>query len=310
MKMTSIKIKNTKTHPTDKATIGGIVGWTLVTDAELVLVECDSSKEANFWIKLNGKFLKPILISRTEKIEVGDWYYFDGGEYKNLLQLEEPMTYTEERYKVLALPEHFSPQQLQDIVGGKLKEGKCLVECEELQFATVKENTSWIYKGHRFKINGVHLELNKWRPEDGKQFELCLIGTEFQKSHGYKYTYIYEKDLIIETESTQIKLNPHITIYPVEVNTEGIIVPNVFNEKNKILSRAMTFLSEEEGIGKEIFQELASLMDTVEEKMYTRDAIQLMIADFTEKCFDEGYVYKTRSALKNKIKEWFDEHII
>lgn len=80
-----------------------------------------------------GRYVKPILISETEKIEVGDWYYFDGGEVKNLLQLKEPMTYTEERYKILALPEHFSPKHLQAIVDGKLKDGSIvLLECEEI----------------------------------------------------------------------------------------------------------------------------------------------------------------------------------
>lgn len=35
-----------------------------------------------------------------------------------------------EYYKILALPEHFSPQQLQDIADGRLKEGNYIVECE------------------------------------------------------------------------------------------------------------------------------------------------------------------------------------
>lgn len=102
----------------------------LVTDAELVLVKCNSSKEANFWLKLNDKFLKPILISRTEKIEEGDWILTKLNQIikagKNIVDLKEGGC-----IKILALPEHFSPQQLQDIVDGKLKDGdKVLVECE------------------------------------------------------------------------------------------------------------------------------------------------------------------------------------
>jgi hypothetical protein len=46
----------------------------------------------------------------------------------------------------------------------------------------------------------------------------------------------------------------------------NIIIPKVMTEKNKILSRALTYLSEEDGIGKEIFDELVTLMDNKEEE--------------------------------------------
>lgn len=50
-----------------------------------------------------------------------------------------------------------------------------------------------------------------------------------------------------------------------EVKPGSIIIPHAMTRKNGILSRAMTFLSEEDGIGKEIFKELESLMDKGEE---------------------------------------------
>jgi len=42
-------------------------------------------------------------------------------------------------------------------------------------------------------------------------------------------------------------------------------------DKNIILSRALTFLSEEEGLGKEIFNELVTLMDKEDEKGHGDD---------------------------------------
>src|SRR5690606_35806921 len=82
----------------------------LVTDAELVLVD-------NYHL--------PILISK-DKIEVDDWVYNEVS--KEIYQFKE--NHVSYEFKILALPEHFSPQQLQDIVDGKLKEGdKILVEC-------------------------------------------------------------------------------------------------------------------------------------------------------------------------------------
>lgn len=76
--------------------------------------------------------------------------------------------------KILALPEHFSLEQLQMIVDGKLKHGdKVLVECEGTcsNCGTIHENSI-----------------------------LC------SSIDGFDY----------KVEPYQIKLNPHITIYPAE----------------------------------------------------------------------------------------------
>lgn len=158
---------------------------TLVTDAELVLVECanidgmifkhiyagEKGYHNNYLTKdqidhqsiFNYKGYKPILISRTERIEVGDWVW--DKLTNEIFQIPDLEVYKEATtflsvFKILALPEHFSSAQLQDIVDGKLKEGKCLVECES------------------FRDLGV------------------IAGDRGTVSH--------------------IKLNPHITIYPVE----------------------------------------------------------------------------------------------
>lgn len=66
------------------------------------------------------------------------------------------------------------------------------------KFVTVKSTTNWIYKGQRFKVNGVKYEVSKFAPEYGRTLEISLIGTEFEKSKGYKYTFIPESDLILE----------------------------------------------------------------------------------------------------------------
>lgn len=165
-------------------------------DAELVLVECKpeeslfaiSTLGSGIWltqgrgrIRTPATYHKPILISKLEEIEVGDWYYCK--EEEVVLQADyEPKG--EDIYKVLALPEHFSPKHLQDIVDGKLKEGKVVVECEEsICICGEKEN---------HHIN--HDESLLHRPIEEVLCNECG-----------KFFLPY-----------QIKLNPHITLYEVE----------------------------------------------------------------------------------------------
>jgi hypothetical protein len=146
-----IKVEHTKNYrlSQDQKKYSNSPYEVLVTDAELVLVEC-KPEEALFNLIENGlpngilrlhtkdrfvagRYLKPILISRTEKIttnkgkEMGDWTY--NSFYKKMFQMNGDITNYD--FKILALPEHFSPESLQLIVDGKLKEGKCLVECIE-----------------------------------------------------------------------------------------------------------------------------------------------------------------------------------
>lgn len=167
-----MKVHNTRMHKvtynvTDKPNgTESIISELLVTDAELVLIPFEGittpqkdggktskelynaiwKKDNKFTLALSGtpygmklagyQAFLPILISKTEKIEEGDWVY-DIREKKIFKwYVGEMLT---ERFKILALPEHFSPEQLQMIVDGKLKDGdKVLVECEN-KFA--RENT-------------------------------------------------------------------------------------------------------------------------------------------------------------------------
>lgn len=139
-----IKVEHTKTHQTNPLRSNTLAAWentdVLVTDAKLVLVECTSidglfNKYLGDPLVLHDKkygagrkYYKPILISESEKIEVGDWVYNEVS--KEIYQFKENHVSYEK--KILSLPEHFSPKQLQAIVDGKLKDGdKVLIECEQ-----------------------------------------------------------------------------------------------------------------------------------------------------------------------------------
>ena len=123
-----------------------------VAYAKLVLVGCDPKESllakynsvggisySNGKATLAGTYYKPILISLTEKIEVDNWSY--DTKTNTIRKCEDNEGIDELRlyggskrcFKLLVLPEHFSPQTLQDIVDGKLKDGsKVLLEVEEI----------------------------------------------------------------------------------------------------------------------------------------------------------------------------------
>jgi hypothetical protein len=100
-------------------------------------------------LKMPAQYLKPIIISETEKIEVGDWYLhynsgtkeytlfradsiFENGNNPNDIDSRGNILPYGNK-KVLALPEHFSPKILNQIVNGELKDGDgVLLECEEI----------------------------------------------------------------------------------------------------------------------------------------------------------------------------------
>lgn len=151
-----IKVKDTKTHEiVIHYSEGGTTYYkVLVAEVKLVLVECPPV-DAKFWkyhtsdslahyehrmgfVKGIGKYLKPILISETEKIEIGDWV-FDSmnktihiNNNDELINIRTKGHELKRFFKILALPEHFSPKHLQAIVDGKLKDGdNVLVECEQ-----------------------------------------------------------------------------------------------------------------------------------------------------------------------------------
>lgn len=74
-----------------------------------------------------GEFIKPIIISETENLEVGD----KGLDLDTYFIFDFTGTYTTFRArKILAFHENFSPKHLQDIVDGKLKDGdEVFCEC-------------------------------------------------------------------------------------------------------------------------------------------------------------------------------------
>lgn len=126
----------------------------LVAPAKLVLVECKSEEALLFryrstetihilpkkgmLVKGLVDYLKPIFISESEKILDGDWILLNGQIQKagrdGVRNWEEATKFHNwSCYKILALPEHFSPQILSKIVSGELKDGdKILLEVEEI----------------------------------------------------------------------------------------------------------------------------------------------------------------------------------
>lgn len=156
----SIKVKDTRMHKTTTSewqTGRGTVSRNIevpVAEAELVFIGCDPKESLVYRCNNGGNlyltggqawnagfYFKPILISRTEKIEVGDWTIANGnleqvlkmqlGE-EGVWQYKTQTAWFSNCKKVLALPQHFSPKHLQVIVDGKLKDGdKVLVECGE-----------------------------------------------------------------------------------------------------------------------------------------------------------------------------------
>lgn len=78
--------------------------------------------------------ITPIIISETEEIEKGDKRAYSNPYYKGeweIVENEFPYSEGDSEYcKILALPEHFSPKQLQAIVDGKMKDGdEVYLEC-------------------------------------------------------------------------------------------------------------------------------------------------------------------------------------
>ncbi len=192
-----IKIEHTKTYATSiveetypSGVEKGIKSTTqvLVTDAELVLVK-NTIPPADVYVNSFG--FHPYLISRIEKIEVGDSILSPDKREIIVVKelLDKPSRWFDLGWRnILALPEHFSLQTLQDIVDGKLKEGKkkrCV--CEE-------EGVVCNMPEHSLSVEGK-----------------CLVECEMID---------WDSDMVSgyggENLVPVIKLNPHITVYSVE----------------------------------------------------------------------------------------------
>lgn len=157
-----IKVNNTRKYPIAIDSIDGEYHYDkLITDGELILIKDNRDtcvglirciKEWKSFVDPDDDFnnvgdisygkniskgvfeywepVKPIVISHTEKIEVGDWYYDERNKTINKLNYQDLMITVECGYfKIIALPEHFSYGQLVSIGYGSVKTGKVQLEC-------------------------------------------------------------------------------------------------------------------------------------------------------------------------------------
>jgi len=133
----------------------------LVAESKLVLVDTGTDGDYPDYsrqiIGINHRWVRPIIISETEKIEERDkdWYYVKDVNNYYSTSTHSIKLFHGKHFKVLALPEHFSPKHLQAIVDGKMKDGdKVLVECEKY----IDPNKTPLQK--RIKLNP-HITLHK-----------------------------------------------------------------------------------------------------------------------------------------------------
>lgn len=171
-----MKTQNINYIKIDKENINYLYG-TMVTEGKLILIE--NKKHPNL-------FPTTIIISETEKIEM------DVTQTLNLISgvIFIPNSFTHEGYfdldgncyipehckKVIALPENFSPEIIQDIVNGKLKNGdKVFVKC------SMKDREEWMgdsVNGEPFMMEDYFIRLNRknhielFSKEEGKKREL------------------------------------------------------------------------------------------------------------------------------------------
>lgn len=157
-----VKVLNTRMNRVySDANANHILAETLVADGKFVLVECGATTKAGVispWdeedfntptVVIGNILYKPIIISETEKIEVGDTFYVSDLPHDppSLFKAEKINRQTENQHgkiwighkdyivealckRVIVLPEQFSPNDLQAIADGKLKDGdKVVVEC-------------------------------------------------------------------------------------------------------------------------------------------------------------------------------------
>lgn len=131
-----IKVKNTETIGDKKVASGKLV---------LLSAEFDPKEifpSGNFWkylIELGGETFFPVIISETEDIlfnpETGevDWYYDSGLKVVHKCSGKDTNDLKGRIFfKVLAMPENFSPELIKKIADEKLKDGEeVFVECDD-----------------------------------------------------------------------------------------------------------------------------------------------------------------------------------
>lgn len=134
---------------------------------------------------------KPILISETEEIEA----IFAHG------QIHKPdpsyRAITNSAKKILALPEHFSPEQLQMIVDGRLKDGdKVLVECEKYYYSKKSEvgGHDHNYFSYQIKLNSSnHITLHKVEERMYTREEVSALTHKLLTEHNNSLPDVYSQ---------------------------------------------------------------------------------------------------------------------
>jgi len=209
---TQIKVEKTRMHKIPRLfskmrgfnSIVGIPKWQEVPVAEgkLVLVECKSEEALivrvenginvplYYFVRANfiaGKYYKPIIISETEKIEVGDWVLGGPGDeaHNEIWQWDGDSYISDEDNKILALPEHFSPKHLQSWVDGKIKDGdRILIECESIINDEVGTESYRQHDHYVIKLNqSNHITLHK---VEEKMIPFSKVLDLFDLMGGYK----------------------------------------------------------------------------------------------------------------------------
>jgi len=157
-----IKVENVRVERLVKNLIGGNAVDVLVTDAKLLLIEDRNGEyisclQANLPDTIGYRgFCKPIWISETEKSQNGDWVY--NSDTKKIF-IRDSSDYLDSvdydfLFKILVLPEHNSPEILQMIVDGQLKDGdKKLIECENKVLQSGSGQINFTISENRIKLN-------------------------------------------------------------------------------------------------------------------------------------------------------------
>jgi len=188
-----IKVNNTQIYSRtnentyDFTSVPVVEGRLVLIDISGSKVQIDSMQHKDAGtIYITGRgWAKPIIISETEKIEDGTDAYLNNAIVRATAGNRATKITELGGKKILALPEHFSPEQLQMIVDGRLKDGdKVLVECDGKP----------IYPGCEGYQCNHPLDPVEYTCDNEKCANGCI------------------KEEFIEF----IKLSPHISLYPIE----------------------------------------------------------------------------------------------
>lgn len=165
-----IKVKNTKLYNGD-----------LVTEGKLVCGDVGSFGKMMDSEELRGK-LRPVVISETEEILTGD----------NVINLNTGRIYTHNEVesrtdidfgvvkKIIALPEHFSVEQLRMIVDRKFNHGDTVLISVAVKFFQNEYD-------HTDTYNAIKLfdgKINLHDPDDEKQYTKNQITEALNESYG------------------------------------------------------------------------------------------------------------------------------